>query len=71
MYLLQKQITMSKESGNWLPYELDGDKKHDCRTKQADTTATNTTKIEITQSDVNMLEHVLTKMKSMVKESQK
>jgi len=25
------KITMSKESGNWLPYELNSDKKHDCR----------------------------------------
>lgn len=24
---------MSKQSGNWLPYELNSDKKHDCRTE--------------------------------------
>lgn len=30
----KSKITMSKESGNWLPYELNSDKKHDCRSKQ-------------------------------------
>lgn len=29
----KNKITMSKESGNWLPYELNSDKKHDCRTE--------------------------------------
>jgi hypothetical protein len=64
---------MSKESGNWLPYELNSDKKHDCRTaNQVDTKANDTiAKTEFTQSDVNMLEHVLAKMKLMVKESEK
>jgi hypothetical protein len=63
----KNKIIMSKESGGWLPYELNSDKKHDCRTKQTDTTATNTSKTELTQSDINVLEHVLAKMKLMVK----
>lgn len=39
----KNKITMSKETGNWLPYELNTDKKHDCRTtttKQADNNTT-------------------------------
>lgn len=69
----KNKITMSKETGNWLPYELNTDKKHDCRTtttKQADNNTTSATdtiaKTVFSQSDVNVLEHVLTKMKSIV-----
>ena len=53
------KITMSKESGNWLPYELNTDKKHDCRNKKQEQPETKQTKQEFT------LEAVLKKLESI------
>jgi hypothetical protein len=57
---------MSKESGNWLPYELNSDKKHDCRSKptnQATLSATTTKQQQFNHNDVITLEQVLAKLK--------
>jgi len=32
----KNKITMSKETGKWLPYELNSGKAHDCKNKQED-----------------------------------
>jgi hypothetical protein len=60
----KNKITMSKESGNWLPYELNSDKKHDCRNKEVvDAKAPDTKQQQFNHKDVITLEQVLAKLK--------